>query len=323
MPITHFPHGVSSYGVPVLPDLGARLGKVWGTTYFVDTTNGSNSNDGKEPDKAFSTIQKALDSCTADKGDRVYVRNGSYTETLGLSKDGVSLIGESHGVIVTGSTNAEPTLSVSGTNCLVANMSFAGVDTGVDFNTISITGSENAVMFNYFTDDDGKFQISITGGHETFVYGNTIMSPQGSASSSACIEVDHANRCRIEHNYIFAGGVVKGSDSMGIRLDAINEVYIVDNYAVGAKGQALGSNAFVLFDNGCTSAHSAFIANNYAHLFSTLVAESGSAVAAHGLGTADITSLAIAVEVAKGGGSMGYQGNYFVTCTNLFDTTGL
>ena len=132
MGLTHFPNGLSSFGVPVLPDTDVQLGKVWGDTYFVDATNGNDGYDGKTPTSAFATIQAAVDACTTNQGDRIFVRDGSYTESVTIGKNRINLIGEGRGVTLTGATNAKPTLSVGGSNCTIANMSFAGVDAGVD-----------------------------------------------------------------------------------------------------------------------------------------------------------------------------------------------
>jgi hypothetical protein len=104
MPLTHFQHGIFA-----TPTVGAGLGYGWkvdSTTYFVDGTNGSDSNGGTSPDKAFATIQHAIDS--ADKHDVIYIfdqdlassgtgSTAKYTEdiTVSKTKHNLSLIGAS------------------------------------------------------------------------------------------------------------------------------------------------------------------------------------------------------------------------------------
>lgn len=50
------------------------------TNYYVDGTNGNDSNEGTSPDTAFKTIQKAASLATA--GSTVYIRAGTYRETV-------------------------------------------------------------------------------------------------------------------------------------------------------------------------------------------------------------------------------------------------
>lgn len=74
MPLTHFPHGISSFGSPVMG--GGRFSNPWSTHYFVDYDNGSDSNVGTAPDRAFQTIQAAVTASTG--GDVIYVRPRAY-----------------------------------------------------------------------------------------------------------------------------------------------------------------------------------------------------------------------------------------------------
>ena len=92
MGYTNFPNGLTSFGVPLPAGNGVPT---FGTTYFVDGTNGSDSNNGKEITKAFATIQKAIDIQTADTtglGDTIYVMPGVYAEGLTGTLTKVSLI---------------------------------------------------------------------------------------------------------------------------------------------------------------------------------------------------------------------------------------
>lgn len=104
MGLTRFPHGIMA-----TPTVGAGLGYGWksdSATYFVDATNGSDGNTGKSPEKAFATIQGAIN--VADKHDVIYIFDpdiassgtGSttkYTEdiTIAKTKHNLSLIGAS------------------------------------------------------------------------------------------------------------------------------------------------------------------------------------------------------------------------------------
>lgn len=70
MGFTNFPNGVTSFGIPIL---GAQALSMPGTSYFVDSVNGSDGNTGKEMGKAFSTIAKAYSACTSGNNDVIYV----------------------------------------------------------------------------------------------------------------------------------------------------------------------------------------------------------------------------------------------------------
>lgn len=78
MGITHFPNGVSSFGLPVLPGVGT--GAYSGNTFFVDSGSGLNANPGTFQ-KPFATIDYAVGKCTASNGDVIYVKEG-HTETV-------------------------------------------------------------------------------------------------------------------------------------------------------------------------------------------------------------------------------------------------
>lgn len=97
MGLTHFPHGVSSFGVPLVG--GGQGGMVQGAVYFVDNGlgQGSDAYEGTDKDNPLATIQAALDKITVNSGGAtVYVlgspsRNmwpgdsGSVTGVVGMS----------------------------------------------------------------------------------------------------------------------------------------------------------------------------------------------------------------------------------------------
>jgi len=72
MGLTHFPHGVSSMGVPVMPG-GGRFAGWWGKSYFVDYDHGNNGNTGLEPTTAVRDPQVAINLATTN--DVIYIRN--------------------------------------------------------------------------------------------------------------------------------------------------------------------------------------------------------------------------------------------------------
>jgi len=94
---THFPSGVVSYGVPVIggdsahpmfPDRPADV-------FFCDEVNGSNSNSGKRPDDAYSTIQNAIDQATDGRNTLIFLVPGNYEEAVNVNKRNIAIIGAS------------------------------------------------------------------------------------------------------------------------------------------------------------------------------------------------------------------------------------
>lgn len=91
---------------------------------WVDGTNGSDSNDGKAPDRAYATITAALAAAVAY--DTVAVFPGSYTEHAALAVDNVSLVGlgdSPRQVVLQDSTDSVvEIIAITGSNCTVANL---------------------------------------------------------------------------------------------------------------------------------------------------------------------------------------------------------
>lgn len=132
MGLTHFPNGVSSFGIPVLPGSeGQNIHS--GNAWFVSSVDGSDGNTGKEPAQAVATLDKALSLATADNGDVIYVCEG-HAETIAASQPidvvGVAVIGLGHG-------RTRPTFTFSATasnflmssaDCRLSNLVFkAGI----------------------------------------------------------------------------------------------------------------------------------------------------------------------------------------------------
>lgn len=84
--VTNYPNGISSFG-QVIYGGGNPIVGAW----FVDSVNGSNVNDGKTITTAFATIQKAIDSASAN--ETIYVAAGAYDETVTVDVAGLSIIG--------------------------------------------------------------------------------------------------------------------------------------------------------------------------------------------------------------------------------------
>lgn len=162
MTLTNFPNGVSSFGVPVLGNIGGI--PFPGNYYFVDPVNGADGNDGNA-DLPLATLYEAHRRCTAGNNDVVIlVGNGlasgsarlslanaqaidsSATDgTLDWSKDATHLIGvcaPTHisqrarlappsGTYTAATFGANALVNVTAAGCLFSNLSaWAGFSTG-------------------------------------------------------------------------------------------------------------------------------------------------------------------------------------------------
>jgi hypothetical protein len=135
MSLTHYPHGVTSFGVPVFPaiDGGVRSGN----TYWVYSGAGLDSNDDATIEKPLATIDHAIGHCTANNGDIIYVKEG-HTETITAAAQivcdiaGITIIGLGAGddrPTITFGTAVGASLSVTAASVTIKNIHFkAGLD---------------------------------------------------------------------------------------------------------------------------------------------------------------------------------------------------
>jgi hypothetical protein len=109
MPLTNFPNGITSFGIPVLGSGSELIPPTTGSVFYVHSGTGSASNDGRSPSSALATVDQAVNKCTANKGDVILVMTGhaetiSSATSLVLDVAGVSVIG-------LGSGNKRPTFT--------------------------------------------------------------------------------------------------------------------------------------------------------------------------------------------------------------------
>lgn len=107
MPVTNFPAGLSSFGVPLIGG-GVNSVVTTGLVFFVRSTVGNDSaynpssGQGTDPTMPFATINYAITQCRASKGDVIYVMPG-HVETISGAAGiacgiaGVTIIGLGNG----------------------------------------------------------------------------------------------------------------------------------------------------------------------------------------------------------------------------------
>lgn len=216
MPLTNFPGGITSFGVPVMGSGG--IPATTGKYVFVDSTTGSNSNDGSSPAVAKATVDNAIGVCTANKGDIIVVMP-NHAETVtgigGVTHDvaGVSVIGLGKGnqrprFLMDGATTV--TWAVSAADAYYENIVLAsghllvatGFDvTGVRATFVNIEFEDNTTAENWGT------PFKATGAANT-ADGLTIIGCRwvplvATVNALEFVEVtDDIRNLRIEDNYI-------------------------------------------------------------------------------------------------------------------------
>lgn len=95
MPMTNYPFGLSSFGIPVIgAGLSLPLQKtLTGKVLFVDSNYGSDVGASGTIDDPLATINAALALCTSGAGDTIMVMPGTYDENVVVSKDYVTIAG--------------------------------------------------------------------------------------------------------------------------------------------------------------------------------------------------------------------------------------
>lgn len=162
MSLTHFPHGLSSFGVPVLNG-GVPFGPS-SKVFFVSGDVGSDSNLGTSADKPFATVSKAHSQMTANSNDVCYVMaNGANsgqvgeTATIAWSKDGTHLIGVAAPGLVAqrakispegaSVTDVTPVITVSADGCLFSGLHFfQNWATNAENICVNVTGYRNVFI---------------------------------------------------------------------------------------------------------------------------------------------------------------------------------
>ena len=130
---------------------------VAGTEFFVDNTNGSNSNGGRSWDQAFSTLNYAISQCTDASGDVIYLApwhaetlndagtvSGTTTDECVIDKTHISIIGLGEG-------KNRPTFTLGTDDTTAAIVVTAGTTHVYIYNIIVISGLANVADGITFT----------------------------------------------------------------------------------------------------------------------------------------------------------------------------
>lgn len=127
MPLTAFPNGLSSFGMPLI---GSGPVLTTGHVWFVSSVTGIDANGrGTDPSRPFATIDFAVGQCTASNGDVIFVLPGhvetiSAAGSLSIDVAGVTIIGIGSGAVrptLNFTTATTATVTISAAGCQLCN----------------------------------------------------------------------------------------------------------------------------------------------------------------------------------------------------------
>ena len=160
-PASNFPGGFNNVTIRGVPITQSHPGQVYWVSNATPTLpgqiGGSNGNPGTF-NAPFSTLEFAITSCTANRGDIIFIKPGhaetiSSATALAFDVAGVAIVGLGAGTkrpTFTLDTAATTTIAVSADNMSISNCRFIG-------NFLSITSAFTVAAAAYFTIDNCSF----------------------------------------------------------------------------------------------------------------------------------------------------------------------
>ncbi len=145
MSLTNFPHGITSFGIPVF---GSGTPATFGNVFFIDYRYGSDDNIGDERDSAFKTLTEANSNVTTNANDVVLIDGDSEiaeTAMVTITKNRSHYIGLNGPPSIMGfGAGARVTQTTTGVASDIATIHNTGVRntfTGIKFSNGSTTAT--------------------------------------------------------------------------------------------------------------------------------------------------------------------------------------
>jgi hypothetical protein len=231
MPMSNYPFGVSSFGMPVVP--GTRRPST-GNVFFVcnaTNKNGSDGNPGTSPLQPLATVAKALTLCTASNDDVIFVMAGhaeniTAAASIACSVAGVSIIGLGMGRLrptFTWTTINSATITISGANVTWENCVFIGTGVASVVTMFAVTGDDCTFVGCEFDHANATNQaalgITITG-TDRFKFVNNRVHGTANAGTTNFIQI--VGSASKQKDYEFIGNSFEGNYTT--TLGAINNI---------------------------------------------------------------------------------------------------
>ncbi len=214
--------------------------------YYVDSGNGNDNNDGRDPGFPLATIDAAINKCTASQGDVILVQPGhaeTLTTQISLDVIGVSIIGIGEGTLRPQITinAAIDGIDIGAANCSVENIGFAA-STDSPTSQINVDAADATIRKVHFemgaTDALGAITITASGELCTIEDCTVIVTANGPISWVIVEGV--VDRTVIQRNNVVCGGTTIGFDNAIIEFDAIaaTNPVVKDNVFLGQDASA-------------------------------------------------------------------------------------
>lgn len=272
MPITPYPNGVSSFGVPVL---GGGPIVTTGNIFFVHHT-GSNGNSGSDPSSPFADIDYTIGRCTANSGDHIIVMPGHVEDISGAS----GIVFDVAGITVIGLGNgttrpridweaAASTLDVTAANTKLVNLhlvaSFASVAEMIDVSAVEGFEIHNCLIEDESSALEFLEVISIaTAATGVKIIGNTILGR--SVDNNAAIQFEGTcDDLVIEDNRIIYGAVQSATVALIDSAGALTNASIQRNTLVSQSATITGA----LIDTSADAGNNGMLAYNVGGVLDT------------------------------------------------------
>jgi len=247
MGLTRYPHGISSFGIPVL---GGGSLTTTGDIYFVQNTNGSNGNEGNDKDHPFATLDYAIGKCTASQGDIIILMPGHAETTTAIALDvaGISIVGLGVGrtrPTFTATTAATDLIDVTVANCKIENIRLVGAASGCT-SLISLVGAADfqavGCSFEHGATPTSAISVGATSPRFSFIGCNFLGSANGPAVAIDIVATGDDDF--IIRDCIFNYGRY-GLDTAGIRanVDAADGGLIQNCQFIGMDTAAIDFNS--------------------------------------------------------------------------------
>lgn len=274
MPISNYPNGFANglnlRGVPVeLPNPGRVFWVNNSTVLPANGIGGSNGNPGTYL-KPFATIDYAVERCTANRGDVIYVMPG-HIETVAtaaavaLDVAGISVIGLGKGTKRPrfNFTATAGTVTVNAPNVAIVNMNFRASVSAVVIGLSVLTLATNCLVKSCVFDatiagtDEFNRSINVGVGCDGFAAEDNKMD-MGIAGAAAAISlIGASNDMTIQRNTIQGDYSVANIES---DTTASTRVHILDNLLI--NGLSTDINAKPVLECGALTT-SGIVARNY------------------------------------------------------------
>jgi len=234
-----------------------------GDEYFVDATNGADTNSGESWEQALATIDAAVGKCTASNGDKIFVapyhaENLAADSAIDIDVAGVSVIGIRVGrqMPTLTATAVAGDCKLAANNVTIQNLCFVG---GIDATTgvIEVTGNDCAVLDCEYRDSTGQAtDILVTDNAlRLLIDGFRVIGASADGGDTAIMldECDHAviRNCYIIGNFDLGAIECRTTASEDIRIhDCTIKTYGGEDLGIldtitGSTG-LIGPNVFMM-----------------------------------------------------------------------------